>query len=287
MSSNIEQVHTDLTGQVALVTGGGRGMGRACAQALATAGAAVAVVARSAAQLADTVASITATGGRAIALTVDVSDRHADEHMTQEVERQLGPIDLLLNNAGIITPLGPVAEVDPEAWWYCQEINVRGPFLCTRMVLPGMCSRRRGRIINVASTAGLMAFANSSAYTLSKTALIRLTEQVALETRAYGLNVFAINPGPVRTAMSAYLMESVEGQQWLSWYRERFDALEVPMEQVVSLVLFLASGRADRLTGRFLSALEDVAQMVAQAEEIEQGELYTLRLRTVQSRGPS
>src|SRR5258708_5450461 len=139
----------DLTGQVAIVTGGGSGIGRAIALAVAAAGATVAVVDRA---TGDTAAAIEAAGGRAVAKTVDVTDQRAVEQMVREVEQQFGDITLLVNNAGIATEsLGPTWEVDPEWWWRTMEVNVRGQFLCARSVLPGMVRRRQGRIVNMSS----------------------------------------------------------------------------------------------------------------------------------------
>src|SRR5207249_4909632 len=109
---------------------------------------------RSEGQLVETVARINDEGGRAVAVPADVSDPRAVEAMVHEVVRALGPLDLLVNNAGVSGPLGPVAEGDTGEWWRCQEVNLRGPLLCARAVLPGMIARRRGRIVNVASGAG-------------------------------------------------------------------------------------------------------------------------------------
>ena len=134
----------DLSGQVAIVTGGGRGLGRAYALRLAQAGAAVAVVARSSDQLAETVRLIELEGGRALALTADVSDRAAVQGVVAEVEERLGPVDLLVNNAGVAGPTVPAWEAEPNDWWRCLEINLGGPYLCARTVLPGMIERRRG-----------------------------------------------------------------------------------------------------------------------------------------------
>ena len=211
-----------LTGQVAIVTGGGRGIGKAIALALAKAGCSVAVVARSEDQLAETVRQITQLGSRAISVTADVSDPGAVERMVREVESSLGPVDLLVNNAGLAGPIGPTWETDPDDWWRCLEVNLRGPMLCARAVLPGMIARGGGRIVNVASGAGTFAIPYLGAYVTSKTALIRFTEILALETAPHGIKVFAIEPGTVRTSMAEYALESEEGRRWMPWFGEIF-----------------------------------------------------------------
>src|SRR4029079_9248415 len=135
----------------------------------------------------------------AISVTVDVTDPGAVERMVREVEESLGSVDLLVNNAGSAGPIGPTWVTDPDDWWRCLEVNLRGPMLCSRAVLPGMIARGRGRIVNVASGAGTQAIPNLSAYGVSKTALIRLTEIVAAEVASSGIVLFAIEPGTVRT----------------------------------------------------------------------------------------
>lgn len=126
-----------------VVTGGGRGLGRAFARALAAGGAAVAVVARSAADLAETVALVERSGGVAHAFPADVTDAAAIEGCLAEIERRLGPVDLLVNNAGVLGPLGPIAETDIADWWQALDVNLRGPLLCTRAALRGMIARRQ------------------------------------------------------------------------------------------------------------------------------------------------
>jgi NAD(P)-dependent dehydrogenase (short-subunit alcohol dehydrogenase family) len=269
-----------LTGQVAIVTGGGRGLGQAIARSLAQAGAAVALVARSADQLAETAGHITQSGGRALAYPTDVTDQRAVEQMAARVAHDLGPVTLLVNNAGIIQPLGPSWEVSAEDWWRTLEVNLRGPFLCTRAVLPAMIRRRQGRIINIASPASLQAIAHGSAYVVSKTALVRFSENLAQEAAEHGIGVFAVDPGTVRTAMTEYLLESAEGQQWLPWFPGIFEeGHDVAAERVAELAVTLASGQADLLSGRFLSVEDDLAALVEQAAAIDRDELYTLRLR--------
>ncbi len=269
-----------LAGQVAIITGGGRGLGRAMALALSGAGALVAVAARSEDQLKDTVTDIENRGGRTIALVVDVTDHDAVTGMVQETEQQLGPVDLLVNNAGVIQPIGPTWEVDPDEWWKNLDINVRGPFLCAREVLPGMIRRKCGRIVNVASYAGTISIPYGSAYVVAKTALIRFSENLAAETKEHNVQVFAIDPGTVRTAMAEYLLESEPGRRWAPWFRTIFDdGNDVSAERSAQLVLSLASGRADALSGCFLSVYDDLPELARRAEELRKNEQHILRLR--------
>jgi NAD(P)-dependent dehydrogenase (short-subunit alcohol dehydrogenase family) len=281
VNSNDTYQGIDPREQVAIVTGGGRGIGRAIALALAKAGAAVAVVARTEEQLAETVALIEGAGGRAIAFPADVTDRRAVEQMVAQVERQMGPVDLLVNNAGHEGQIAPFWEAEPDEWWRCIDVNLRGPFLCARTVVPGMITRRRGRIITTASGAALGRWPYASAYVISKCAVIRLTENLAAETREHRISVFAINPGFVRTAMTEAAAESPEDEKWLGGlFRKSFSAgRDVPPERAAQLVVFLASGKADVLSGCFVSVSDDVAEMVSRAKEIQENELYTLRLR--------
>jgi NAD(P)-dependent dehydrogenase (short-subunit alcohol dehydrogenase family) len=271
-----------LTGQVALVTGGGRGIGRAAAQALAAAGATVAVAARSGDQLEETVALIEGAGRRALAVPTDVTDRMAVARLVAAVEARLGPVDLLVNGAGAARVLGPLWETDPDAWWTEATVNLRGPLLCAHAVLPGMVARGRGRIVNLVSGAVYRPIPNFSAYVVSKTALARLTENLARETAAHGVAVFALIPGTVRTAMSEHLLESPEGRRWLGWFREAFDAgRDVPMARPIELLLTLASGRADALSGRVLSVHDDLRAALRQTEVVERDQLYALRVRSL------
>lgn len=268
-----------LDGQVALVTGGGRGIGRAIAIALSAAGAAVAVCARSADQLGQTVRQIEDRGGRALAIPTDVGDGRAVGRTVEQVERQLGPIDLLVNNAGVAGPMGPLAQTDPDAWWRTLEINLRGPLYCSHAVLPGMIRRGQGRIVNIASDAGFQAFPMVSSYSVSKAALYRFTENLAAETADQGIRVFAIYPGLVYTDLVETGLHcgvpSVEGL-----FRRLLDEGDnLPPERAGEMVVFLASGQADALSGRFLGARDDERALVARAEEIRARDLYMLRQR--------
>lgn len=276
MSSSEPGARRRVHGQVALVTGGGRGIGRAIAQGLAAAGAAVAVTARSTDELAETVRLIREAGGRALAFPADVTDRAAVEDAVARAEGELGPVDLLVNNAGVLQPIGLAWEVDPDAWWRCVEVNLRGPFLWTRTVLPGMLARRRGRIVNLSSGAATGPIADATAYTSSKAALVRFTDSLAAETQAAGISVFAVNPGNVPTAMHEHLGQSAA---WLR-RRGRHAPVFTPPERTADLVVGLASGHADALSGRIIHVRDELADLVRRAEEIQRDDLYTLRLRT-------
>ena len=270
----------DFTGQVAIVTGGGRGIGRAIAQELASAHAAVAVVARSQTEIDETVDLIIQSGGKAIAICADVTDRAAVEQMATRVDQELGAVDLLVNNAGIISTVGPTWEADPDEWRRVIDINLNGPFLCARSVLPGMIERKRGYIINVSSGAGMFAIAYGNSYCAAKTALARFGECLALETQALGIKVFTIDPGGARTAIGNYLIESEAARKWTPQFRQY--ALEVGIypspDAPANLVMLLASGKVDSLSGRFFGVDNDMDQVMLEAEKIVQDDLYMLRL---------
>lgn len=174
MRDDPNETQVDLTGQVALVTGGGRGLGRAFALALSKAGARVAVTARTADDLAETVEQVERAGGRALAIPGDVAMPDAVAHMVGAAESQLGPVDILVNNAGVVGPLGYDWEIDPDDWWRTFEINMRGSFLCARAVLPGMVTRKRGRIVNVSSGAAFNRLSQMGVYCATKAALEEL-----------------------------------------------------------------------------------------------------------------
>ncbi len=282
MNDTITHGLVDLTGQVSIVTGGGRGIGRAIALALAKAGAKVAVAARSADQLAETVTLIEEARGHGLAITTDVTDQQSVEKMVQTTEEQFGPIDLLVNNAGLGGPIGPIWEVDPEQWWQCMDVNLRGPYLCSRIVLPGMVKRQSGRIITVASGLGVWPLPFTSAYSISKCAAIRFSESLAAEGKKHGICAFSINPGFVRTAMPEAIANSPEDKEWLGGlFSKSIEAgHDIPPERAAKLVLFLGSGRADTLSGCYIDVIDNVEDMVQRAEDIQEKQLYTLRLRT-------
>ncbi len=272
----------ELKGQVAIVTGGGRGFGRQIARTLAKEGVKVAVVARSANQLAETVSIIEKEGGRAVAITADLTDSSAVYAMVEQVERELGAVDLLVNNAGRLTSIAPIWEADPDEWWRDVEVNIRSVFLCSHAVLKHMTQRKRGRIINFTSAA----MPNVSAYDCSKVAVTRLTDMLASETKEYGITVFAITVGPTHTEMMDYMIESEVGRKWLPDLAKMLEGRWQPVELAGTLVLTLASGKADALSGRWISPEDDIDEMLRRVEEIEKDELYIWSVRALKDKEP-
>jgi 3-oxoacyl-[acyl-carrier protein] reductase len=252
-------VSQDLDGQIALVTGGGRGIGRNVAVELASAGMKVAVSARSADEIEETAKEV---GG--IAVECDVSDRGQVERMVARTESELGPVDLLVANAGTAPDEETAWELSPEEWWRTFEVNVLGVYLCNRAVIPGMLERGGGRIVNVASGSAYLPGSTSTSYSASKAAVHRFSETLAnqLEGR---IPVFSISPGLVQTRMTEDFGD---------------DAPWTPPELAPRLVRALASGRLDRLSGRYLHAEhDDVDDLAVRADQIVADDLNAIRLR--------
>jgi NAD(P)-dependent dehydrogenase (short-subunit alcohol dehydrogenase family) len=249
----------DALSGVALVTGGGRGIGANIARELAAAGMRVAISARTREQVESVAGEI---GG--LPITADVSKRSDVDEMIGEVERELGPIDLLVANAGLGIDEPNAWEMEPEEWWHVLEVNVLGAYLCCRAVIPSMLERRRGRIVVTGSGASYLPGTKNSAYAASKAAVGRFAEVLAKQLEGR-IPVFFFSPGLVRSGMTSNLPD---------------DAPWTPPELAPRLVRALASGGYDALAGRYLHAEhDDVDDLLARIDDIREQDLNAIRLR--------
>jgi len=262
-----------LNGQVALVTGGGRGIGAVISKHLAEAGAKVALVGRNAKTIQDCANSI---GHNAISVTGDVTDAEAMKAAVAQTEELLGPIDLLVNNAGVTGTAGNIVDVDPAAWWRTQEVNVLGALLACQAVLPSMLARGQGRIVHMGSLAGNTPGPGVTDYSVSKTALLRLNESLASEIGDSGLLSIAVSPGWVWTEMTEHF-DAVFRDMNDEWNGMDKSAV-FPPEAVAELIVRIAAGEADALNGRFIHVKDELATLLANLDRIKSEELLLLRL---------
>ena len=247
----------ELKGRNALVTGGGRGIGRSIARTLAAAGARVAVLARTGGQVEAVAAELSGAGPPALALTADVSVAGQVGAAVEEVERVWGGIDILVNNAGLLGPVGPAHEADPEAWLQAVRVNLGGCFLCCQAVLPGMIARRRGEIVNLSGGGAVGPRPWFSAYGAAKAGVVRFTETLAAEVAPHGVRVNAVAPGAVRTDMAREAAAALRGTGRAEAGRVSPGTGGGTPERAAELVLFLVSPRSAGLSGRLLSAVWD------------------------------
>jgi 3-oxoacyl-[acyl-carrier protein] reductase len=231
-----------LAGKNALVTGGGKGIGRAIALKFAREGANVAIASRTAADLREVAGEIRLGGVQVLEIVCDVSQEPQILSMVKNVMDEFGGIDILVNNAGAILEK-PVLEIESEEWDRLMNVNLRSVFLCTKAVLQHMVAQRSGKIVNIASGSGLRGLPLGSAYSASKAAVIAFGKSVAEEVRTFGINVNTICPGPVRTQMIN-----------ASYLRHRFeDADIIDPEQVANAALYLASDDSKSMNGQIIN----------------------------------
>ena len=242
----------DPAGQVALVTGASTGIGRALVEGLAARGMAVAGVARTEDRLRAAMAEVAeATGARTFAVAADVTDRASVEAAVEAVVGELGQVDLLVNNAGLIDELEvPLWEADVDQWWDVVSSHVKGSFLMARSVVPWMVLRNRGRVVNLASGMSVRARPEYSAYSVAKTGLMRMTEALAGALEGSEVRAFDVSPGVVYTPMTRSMRMWQGFEDW------------TPAERVVELVGAIAAGELDAWSGRFLRAGVDELEAV-------------------------
>ncbi|MEO6152298.1 MAG: SDR family oxidoreductase [Croceibacterium sp.] len=261
-----------LNGQVALVTGAGRGFGRVIAERLAAEGARVAVLSRTLGQIEDVAAAICGAGFEATAVAGDVTDPGSVDRAISQVENQFGGVDLLVSNAGVPGPFGPIWEVDPDAWWQAQAVHIRAPMLLLRRVLPGMIKRGRGRAVCVSAKAARIVAPYMSAYCTGKIAQNRVVAEAAAELAGTPLAVFAIDPGFVFTALAGETLGDPAAQKYLApmmgRLREKQHEAPDDLARCAQRVVDLASGRYDALSGGYFELPDDLDALLAEKASV-------------------
>jgi len=200
----------DIRGQVAVITGAGRGIGAAIARKLAELGASCVICGRTEAPLRETAANITSAGAKCEPITCDVTDLRSVEALVRQVQETFGRTDILINNAGVGGPGGPLHQMPPDAWDKVMNTNLRGAFYCIRAFAPVMIRGGGGHIINISSLAGKNALPNGATYSASKWGLNGLTYSVAEELRGHNIRVSVVCPGSVHTEFSPHAGKSAE-----------------------------------------------------------------------------
>lgn len=258
-----------LAGEMALVTGGGRGFGRAIAERFAAEGAKVAVMSRSRTELDEVVSAIADNGGEALAVTGDVTSPADVDAAVSAVEARFGPVSLMINNAGVPGPFGPIWEVDADAWWQAQAIHIRAPMLFLQRVVPGMLARGGGRMICVSALASRMVAPNLSAYCTGKIAQNRVVAEAAAELADKPVKVFAIDPGFVFTKLAHDTMVNDAARKYLPGMVERLEkastdpAAQDDLARCAQRCVDLASGKYDALSGNYYELPDDLDEALA------------------------
>ena len=255
---------------VVLLTGGGRGFGRAIALAFAERGACVTIMARSKDELDETAALAASMEGKILPVTGDVTLASDVARAVDATEKSFGPVSLLVQNAGVWSAFGPLWSIDADKWWWEQQVHVLGSLNLIQATVPGMVERGRGRVILVASRGGTAMVPHASGYAISKASQIQLAAHLAEEGREHGISAFAIHPGGFVSQLVKAVGDSPEAQKWIPAFVERVksdktteEAQAQIMARCAQLCLSLTSGRYDALSGRYLTPDDDLDSMLA------------------------
>jgi NAD(P)-dependent dehydrogenase (short-subunit alcohol dehydrogenase family) len=269
-------VSSSLVGQVAVVTGASRGIGRAVAEHLAARGAAVAAVARPSPALRELAGGSRRAG--LIGVPADVSVPAEVDAAFAAAAAELGPPTLVVAAAGTAELLGPIADADAQRWWQAVGVDLYGTMLTTRAAARAMLPRRTGRIITVYGNLGDRGTANLSAFAVAKAGIARLTETLATELAGTGVHAFCIHPGFVRTPMTERLATGEAGRTWLPRFAATAATRWGNPQPAADLIEAIALGHADELTGRLLHAGDDLNEITRRCHT--NPDLRHLRLHT-------
>jgi NAD(P)-dependent dehydrogenase (short-subunit alcohol dehydrogenase family) len=288
----MESSQGKLAGRFAIVTGASRGLGRAICEHFVRAGAGLLFTSRDA----DAVRSATdqlrklATGGQVVdGMVSDVSRVQDCRAAVARAAELGGGIDILVNNAGVYGPMGPIEEIDFEQFVSAIQINLFGTVMMCREVIPLMRRQNGGKIINLSGGGGATPLPRIDAYAASKAAVVRLTENLAIELADAGIDVNAIAPGALNTKMLEQVLEAGPqrvGQEFYERSLRQRDEGGAGLEKGASLAVFLASADSDRISGRLISAVwDDWANLPKHRDELARGDIYTLRRIVPKDRG--
>ena len=263
-----------------ILTGAGRGMGKAIALELAGAGHKLVLASRTEQQITEVAAEITSSGGTAVAVPTDVADQASVEALIQRAIEEYGGVDAIVNNAGRFNTIGPTWEVDPENFWKDITVNLRGPFLMCRTVIPRMIEQGHGTIINMIGGGSGGAIPNGNGYGTSKAGLTRFTETLSVELKEHGISVFATNPGLVRTEMTELQLYSEAGKKWMKGIEKAFrDGVDRPPTDAARLIRRLLADDYFVFTGRMFGPDDNPEEIKPDADRILEEDLRMLRFR--------
>jgi NAD(P)-dependent dehydrogenase (short-subunit alcohol dehydrogenase family) len=260
LQQKLPEARMKLEGKIAIITGAGRGIGRAIASRFSREGAAIAVAGSTQETIDAVVHEIHETGGRALSVLTDVANETSVEQMIARTIEEFGHVDILVNNAGIAGPTSPAIRVELADWERTLGINLTGAFLCAKHVLPGMMQRRSGRVINITSVAGLGGYALRSPYAASKWGMIGLTRTLALEAGRYNITVNAIAPGPIRGTRIEQVISNRAKEMGRTFEEVEREFVEptalkrmAEEEDIAAMAVFLASEEGRNLTGETIN----------------------------------
>ena len=274
-----------LAGKIALVTGAGRGIGRAIALGFAAQGARLALAARTVSELEETARQIAEISGEpgagTLVIPVDVTDKSGVDSMVKRTLDRFTNIDILVNNAGIGGPVGVLQDNDISAWMQTLQVNVIGPYLCCRAVIPAMVRQGGGKIINLAGAGANNGWAYLSAYCASKAAVVRLTEVLSIELEEQNIQVNALGPGSIHTRMWEELRDGaadVNATDLHELGQMVTSGGGASLDDTAALAVFLAGDESGGLSGRLISAVaDDFTNLASRIPEIMASDVFTLR----------